>query len=136
MPRHPKRVTEALDNRHSPSTDMSYEAKRICIMNDIAMATPYKEIVNKYTASWGLSEATIYRLIEVIKADMERGTVQSEIKELNAHRTNAIIEQAMESGKLETAIKAIDTQNKTVGLYKQEKEEIEKDVSINVKFNF
>lgn len=107
-------------------------------MNDIAMQTPFKEMVRKYSELWKLEESTIVRFIECVKADIEKGVAAKDIRELNIHRTNDIINKAIDKDKLEVAQKLIDTQNKTAGVYKtvieadiDSKEQIEYDVNFN-----
>lgn len=127
-----------IDGMEKATKYLSYEAKRLCIMNDIAMQTPFKEMVRKYSELWKLEESTIVRFIECVKADIEKGVAAKDIRELNIHRTNDIINKAIDKDKLEVAQKLIDTQNKTAGVYKtvieadiDSKEQIEYDVNFN-----
>lgn len=126
-----------IEGSKQPTKYLSYEAKRLMLMNDIAMQVPYKRIVEKYSELWGLEESTIVRFLECVKTDIDKGIATNDIKQLNIYRTNEMINKAIEKDNIETANKLIDTQNKTAGVYKTLIEaDVDGKVDYDVNFNF
>lgn len=113
---------------------LTLDARRHLIIEDIASGKKYTDILRKYTQEWGLSvkslELYIHDAIEFMRSD----TAKENIIAMNMERLDKIITDSISKFDRKNAIKAIDTQNKLAGGY-TEKVKIEGDSEINLKFD-
>lgn len=113
---------------------LTLDARRHLIIEDIASGKKYTDILRKYTQEWGLSvkslELYIHDAIEFMRSD----TAKENIIAMNMERLDKIITDSITKSDRKNAIKAIDTQNKLAGGY-TEKVKIEGDSEINLKFD-
>lgn len=113
---------------------LTLDARRHLIIEDIASGKKYTDILRKYTQEWGLGvkslELYIHDAIEFMRSD----TAKENIIAMNMERLDKIITDSITKSDRKNAIKAIDTQNKLAGGY-TEKVKIEGDSEINLKFD-
>lgn len=113
---------------------LTLDARRHLIIEDIANGLKYTDILHKYMDAWGLSvkslELYIHDAIEFMRSDMAKENIIA----MNMERLDKIITDSLTKSDRKNAIKAIDTQNKLAGGY-TEKVKIEGDSEINLKFD-
>lgn len=113
---------------------LTLDARRHLIIEDIASGKKYTDILRKYTNEWGLSvkslELYIHDAIEFMRSD----TSKENIIAMNMERLDKIVTDSIKKSDRKNAIKAIDVQNKLAGGY-TEKVKIEGDSEINLKFD-
>lgn len=114
---------------------VSWDAKKKIILNDLAAGLTYREMVIKYSEDWGVSTTTAKNFIRECAAELYSDEDKEMLKSVNVLRLDECYETAMKAGDIKSAIRAVDTQNKSIGVYDKEKED-ETSKDINVKFNF
>ena len=121
-----------ITNRPFP-TQITQDAKRYLIINDIAQGMTYMDIVNKYEQEWGLGLKSVQNIVNDTINFMRSDEAKESLIAANMMRLENIITDSMDDGDRKNAIKAIDTQNKLAGGY-TEKVKIEGDSEINLNF--
>ena len=114
---------------------ISSDAKRYCIIHEIASGMTYHDIVDKYIQEWGLGYKSVQNIVNDTIAFMRSDEAKESFISMNAARLEGIISQTMKEGDHKNAIKAIDVENKMSGAY-TEKVKIEGDSEINLTFDF
>lgn len=128
-----KRGTQ-ITNRPFPQ-QITSDAKRYLIIQDIAKGLTYHDIVDKYVNEWGLGLKSVQNIVNDAVAYMRSDEAKETLISMNTTRLENIISDSMKEGDRKNAIKAIDTQNKMSGAY-TEKVKIEGDTEINLNFDF
>lgn len=128
-----KRGTK-VTNRPFPQ-QITSDAKRYLIINDIAQGMTYHDIVDKYVEEWGLGFKSVQNIVNDTIAYMRSDEAKESLISMNTARLENIITDSMKDGDRKNAIKAIDTENKMAGAY-TEKVQIEGDSEINLNFDF
>ena len=113
---------------------ISAEAKRFMIINDVAEGMSYSNMVKKYMDKWGLAQSTVQQNINEALRYMRSDEFKESITSINMERLDNLIVDSIKDGDRKNAIKAIDTQNKAAGAY-TEKIKIEGDSEINLIFD-
>lgn len=127
-----KRGTK-INNRPFP-TQITQDAKRYLIINDIAQGMTYMDIVRKYEQEWGLGLKSVQNIVNDTINFMRSDETKESLVSTNMMRLEGIITDSITDGDRKNAIKAIDTQNKLIGGY-TEKVKIEGDSEINLNFD-
>lgn len=123
-----------ITNRPFP-TQITMDAKRYLIINDIARGMTYMDIVKKYVDEWGLGLKSVQSIVNDTIDFMRSEETKDSLIASNMMRLETIISDSMKEKDRKNAIKAIDTQNKLAGGYEQ-KVKIEGDSEINLNFGF
>lgn len=121
-----------ITNRPFPQ-QITMDAKRYLIINDIAQGMTYMDIVKKYEQEWGLGLKSVQNIVNDTINFMRSDETKESIVAANMMRLEGLITDSIGDGDRKNAIKAIDTQNKLVGGY-TEKVKIEGDTEINLNF--
>ena len=123
-----------ITNRPFPQ-QITMDAKRYLIINDIAQGMTYMDIVKKYVNEWGLGLKSVQAIVNDTIDFMRADETKDSLIAANMMRLEGIITDSMKDKDRKNAIKAIDTQNKLAGGYEQ-KVKIEGDSEINLNFGF
>lgn len=110
------------------------EAKRYLIINDVALGLTYQTIVEKYVDEWGLGLKSVQNIVNDAIAYMRSDEAKETLIAMNTARLENIITDSITENDRKNAIKAIDVQNKMSGAY-VEKVKIEGDTEINLNFD-
>lgn len=113
---------------------ISAEAKRFMIINDVAEGMSYSNMVKKYMEKWGLAQSTVQQIINEALRYMRSDEFKESITSINMERLDNLIVDSIKDGDRKTAIKGIDTQNKMNNIYK-ETVKIDTDSEINLVFD-
>jgi len=113
---------------------ISGDAKRYLIIQDIAKGMTYHDMVDKYVEEWGLGLKSVQNIINDTIAYMRSDEAKETLISMNTARLENIITDSMQDGDRKNAVKAIDIQNKMSGAY-TEKVKIEGDTEINLNFD-
>lgn len=113
---------------------VTMDAKRHLIMEDIAKGMGYMDLMRKYTEEWGLSKSHIMNVINDTLAFMRDEATKQSLVSMNMARLDTIITEAMSDKDRKNAIRGIDVQNKLAGGY-EEKVNVTTDTDINFIFD-
>lgn len=109
---------------------MSTEDQRMLrkdqVLSLIADGTPKHQIINKIKNDYDLSESTARKLYnDVLEENSYNEKEREHLRNISLLRSEAIFRECMKEKKLSVALRAIDTMNKTAGLYNQEESKTE-----------
>lgn len=123
-----------ITNRPFPR-QITLDAKRYLIINDIAQGMTYHDIVNKYVEEWGLGLKSVQNIVNDCVNYMRSDEAKETLISMNMQRLEGIISDSVKEGDRKHAIKAIDVENKMAGAY-TEKVQIDGESEINLVFDF
>lgn len=109
---------------------MSTEDQRMLrkdqILKLITDGVPKHQIINKIKNNYDFSESAARKLYnDVIEENTYNEKERQHLRSISLLRSEAIYRKCMEGGKLSVALRAIDTMNKTAGLYNIEESKTE-----------
>lgn len=112
--------------------------RQMIILQAMQNGYPKSEIVNRCSTLWGVSEKSINHYISGAYVLMEEDDESiKHIRNLNKRRITDIYQRCVDNGDFKNAIKALETLNKTTGVYVLNDKELGKvEPVINQEINF
>ena len=106
-----------LDENGHTKKEVSLASRTYLIANAISVGLSRRQIVEKFTKEWGVSENYVHTAISEAINLFKDEEVYKNLKDINNGRLNDLYQVALATGKIDDARKIIDTMNKLNGLY-------------------
>lgn len=98
-------------------TKMTGDARRILILEALAKGLSLRQVIDKFTKEWNISEKNVIQYIKKSIEYVNTNEYKDMVKSINIERLDKLFSDLVKDGDKKTAIKAIDTQNKLIGAY-------------------
>lgn len=92
-------------------------SKKRLVLEELAKGTPVRKIRKNLEDNFQLSQKTIRDLIAEVIGEITSEETKEELKASNLVRLDELISDCINDGDRKNAIRAIDTLNKSIGVY-------------------
>lgn len=127
-------IKESKVKKNTPASHISVDTRRLLIKEAVAKGMKFSDIVDKYSAEWGVKYRTMQQYVALAMKDLYNDETTETLRQINLERLDTIVSEQMAKEDYKNAVKTIDIQNKTANIYKEKVELDDSNITFELKF--